>query len=185
MFYHNRHFRSLFYQFRTGELHTLLHQILLQRFNIRTDYLPVRTEVESVIKKQDNPPDDLYAAVSEVVEEIIRHFSEHGHTRIIGYSVIPPGPSMPPVVFGVSGDGDRHRLPYETIETDDVLFITAQLPSDVKKQPCVKITPDAARIFIDNLEAAILVRFPVDVPYSHFSVRNGVLDITLRKLKRS
>jgi len=145
----------------------------------------VRTEAESVIKKQDNPPDDLYAAISEVVEEIIRHFSEHGHPRIIGYTVIPPGPSLPPEVFRITGDGDRHRLPYETIETDEVLFITARLPSDVKNQPRVKITPAVARVFIDNLEAVIPVKFPVDVPRSHFSVRNGVLDITLTKLKKS
>jgi hypothetical protein len=145
----------------------------------------VRTEAESVIKNQDNPADDLYADISEVVEEIIRHFSENGYPHIIGYTVIPPGPSLPPVAFGITGNRDRHGLPYETIETDEVLFITARLPLEVKKQPRVKITPDAARVFIDNLEAAIPVKFPVDVPRSHFSVRNGVLDIALTKLKKS
>jgi hypothetical protein len=145
----------------------------------------VQTEAESVIKKQENPPDDLYAAISEVVEEIIRHFSEHGHPRIIGYTVIPPGPSLPPVAFRLTGDNDRHRLPYETIETDEVLFITARLPSDFKNQPRVKITTDVAQVFIDNLEAVIPVKFPVDVTRSHFSVRNRVLDITLTKFRKS
>lgn len=138
-----------------------------------------------MIKKQDNPPDDLYAALSEVVEEIIRHFSEQGRPRVIGCTVLSPGPSLPPVPFGLTGDGDRHRLPYESIETDQVLFITAQLPPDVRNPPNVRIMENAARVFLDNRVATILVKFPVDVPGSHFSVRNGVIDIVVRKLAKN
>ncbi len=134
-----------------------------------------------MIKKQDNPPDDLYAALSEVVEEIIRHFSEQGRPRIVGYTILSPGPSLPPVPFSLAGDGDRHRLPYETIDTDEVLYITAQLPPGLRNPPCVRIMENAARVFLDNRVASIRVKFPVDVPGSYFSVRNGVIDIVVRK----
>ncbi len=134
-----------------------------------------------MIKKQDNPPDDLYSALSEVVEEIIRHFSEQGRPRIIGYTILSPGPSLPPVPFSLAGDGDRHRLPYETIDTDEVLYITAHLPPGLRNPPYVRIMENAARVFLDNRVASIRVKFPVDVPGSYFSVRNGVIDIVVRK----
>ncbi len=134
-----------------------------------------------MIKKQNNSPDDLYAALSEVVEEIIRHFSEQGRPRIIGYTILSPGPSLPPVPFGLTGDGDRHRLPYETIDTDQALFITAQLPPGVRNPPHVRIMENAVWVFLDNRVATIRVKFPVDVPGSYFSVRNGVIDIVVSK----
>jgi hypothetical protein len=143
----------------------------------------VRTEAELVIKTQDNPPDDLYAALSEVVEEIIRHFSGHGRARIIGYTVLSPGPSLPPVAFRVTGDGDRHRLSYETIDAGDVLYITARLPYYIRDQPCVQIREDSVWVFIGNRVATIPVKFPVDLTCSHFSVRNGVLDIMVTKCR--
>ncbi len=134
-----------------------------------------------MIKKQDTPPDDIYAALSELVEEIIRHFSEQGRPRIIGYTILSPGPSLPPVPYRVTIDGDCHRLPYESIDTDTVLFITAQLPPGVSNPPHVRIMEGAVRIFLDNRVATIRAKFPVDVPGSHFSVRNGVIDIVVRK----
>ncbi len=118
---------------------------------------------------------------SEVVEEIIRHFSGHGRARITGYTVLSPGPSLPPVAFRVTGGGDRHRLPYETIDTGDVLYITARLPHYIRDQPCVEITENAVRVFIDNQVATIPVKFLVDLTRSHLSVRNGVLDIMVTK----
>jgi hypothetical protein len=140
-------------------------------------------EAESVIKKQGNPPDELYAALSEVVEGIIRHFPGHGRARIIGYTVLSPGPSLPPVAFRITGDDDRHRLPYETIDTGEVLYITARLPRYIRDQPCVQITEEAVRVFIDNQVATIPVKFPVDLTCSHFSMRNGILDIVLTKCR--
>jgi hypothetical protein len=111
------------------------------------------------------------------------HLSGHGRARISGYTVLSPGPSLPPVAFRVTGDDDRHRLPYETIDAGDVLYITARLPHYVRDQPCVEITEDAVRVFIDNRVATIPVKFPVDLTCSIFSVRNGILDIMLTKCR--
>jgi hypothetical protein len=70
-------------------------------------------EVEFVIKKKQ---DDLYAALSDIVAEIIRQIPGHDRARIIGYTLISP-PSLPPVMFRVIGNDDRYRLSCETIES--------------------------------------------------------------------
>jgi hypothetical protein len=140
-------------------------------------------KVESVIKKQDNPQDDLYADLSEIVAEIIRHMPGHDRARIIGYTIISP-PSLPPTAFRIIGDDDRYRLPYETVESDDVVFITARLPPGTSSPLNVEIIQGEVRIFLEERAATITMKSPVDISHSHYSVRNGVLDITLKKRKK-
>jgi hypothetical protein len=140
-------------------------------------------KVESVIKKQDNPQDDLYADLSEIVAEIIRHMPGHDRARVIGYTIISP-PSLPPTAFRVIGDDDRYRLPYETVESDDVVFITARLPPGTSSPLNVEIIQGEVRIFLEERAATITMKSPVDISHSHYSVRNGVLDITLKKRKK-
>ena len=136
-----------------------------------------------MIKKQDNPPEDIYTDLKEIVEEIIRHVPGHERARIIGYTIIPPAPFLPPVAFRIIGD-DGYRLAYETIESDDSVFITARLPPGTSVPVYVEILQGAVRIYLDERAATISTNFPVDVTHSHYSVRNGVLDIVLMKLKK-
>jgi len=138
-----------------------------------------------MIKKQDKPPDDLYADLAEIVAEILRHMPGHERTRILGYTITSPGPSVPPAAFRTIGDDDGYRLPFETIDSEDTLFITALLPPGTRDQSCVEIMKNAVRIFLYERVAVIRPKFPVDVTRSHYRVRNGVLDITLMKLKRA
>jgi len=138
-----------------------------------------------MIKNQDNPPGDLSAGLSEIVEEIIRRMPRHGRAHIIGYAFIPPGLSVPPVAFRVIGDGDGYRLPFEMIESDNAVFITASLPPGTRIPPRVGIMQDVVRIFFNDRAATIRLRFPVDVTRSYYSIRNGILDITITKLKKS
>jgi hypothetical protein len=136
-----------------------------------------------MIKKQDNPPDDVYTDLKEIVEEIIRHMPGHERAHIIGYTIISPATFLPPVAFRIIGD-DGYRLAYETIESGDSLFITARLPPGTRIPLYVEITQGAVRIYLDERAATISTKFPVDVTRSHYSVRNGILDITLMKLKK-
>jgi hypothetical protein len=142
-------------------------------------------EEGTVIQPQDNSPDDLYADLSEIVAEILRHMPGHERARIIGYTIISSGPLVPPLSFRVIGDDDGYRLPFETIESEDALFITARLPLATRSSPWVEILKDVVRIFLDERVATIRMKFPVDVARSYYSVRNGVLDITLMKRKKS
>jgi hypothetical protein len=137
-----------------------------------------------MIKKPNNPPDDLFADLSEIVAEILRRMPGHGRARIIGYTVISPSPFVPPMAFRVIGDDDGYRLPFETIDGEDTLFITACLPPGSREEPFVEIMKDAVRIFLHERVAVIRMKFPVDVIRSWYRVHNGVLDITLMKLKK-
>lgn len=158
---------------------------ILQRFNTRTDDCHLHMEAGIVIKSQDNPPDDLSDSLSEIVAEIMRHIHGHECARIIGYTIISPGPFMPPRAFRVTGNNDDHQLPFETIESEDAEFITARLPPGIRNPPFVEVMKDVVRIFLDERVAIIRMKFPVDIVSSCYSVRNGILDITLMKLKKS
>jgi hypothetical protein len=142
-------------------------------------------EVGSVIKKQDNPYDDIVPALTEILAGIIRNMPVHQRAYVTGFSVLSPGPSIPPIVFRLVGDDDRPRLPYESMESDDFIFITAQLPSDLTSTPHVEIMQDAVHVFVDERVAIIILQTPVDEIHSHFTVNNRVLDITLMKIKKT
>jgi len=135
-----------------------------------------------MIKKQDNPPDDIYTDLKEIIEEIIRLMPGHERAHIIGYAIIPPAPTLPPMAFRIIG-GEGHRLAYETIESDESVFITARLPPGSRAPVYVEIVQGGVRIYLDERAATINTNFLVDGTRSHYSVRNGVLDIVLMKIK--
>jgi HSP20 family molecular chaperone IbpA len=142
-------------------------------------------EVGSVIKKQDNPYDAIFPALTEILAEIIRNVPDHQRVRVTGFFLVSPGSSTPPMVFRLVGEGERRRLPYEVIESDNFIFITARLPSDLKSTPHVEIMQDALHVFVDERVAVIMIQTPVDVIHSHFTVHHGVLDVTLKKIKKT
>ena len=136
-----------------------------------------------MIKKQDNPYDDIFPVLTDILAEIIRNWPDHQHVRVTGFSI--SGPSKPPKVFRLVGDDDRPRLPYEAIESDNFIFITARLPSDLKRAPHVEIMQDALNVFVDERVAVISMQTPVDVIHSYYTVHNRVLDITMQKIKKN
>ena len=141
-------------------------------------------EVGFLLKKQDDPHDDIGPALTEILSEIIRNVAGHQHVRVIGFSVTQ-GPVIPPVALRLTGEDDRSRLPFETIESEEFIFITARRPSCLIRTPQVEIMQDALRVFMDERVAVIALHTPVEIPRSWFTVHNRILDITLKKIKRS
>jgi hypothetical protein len=137
-----------------------------------------------MIKKPDNPKDDPVPALAEILKEIIRNLPDHQHVLVTGFSVTP-GPAIPPKVFRIIGDDDRRRLPFERIESDDFIFITARLASHLQCTPHVEIMRDALHVFIDERVAIIILHAPVDLNRSHYTVHNRILDITLKKIRKA
>ena len=76
------------------------------------------------------------------------------------------------------------RLPYETIESEEFIFITARLPSGLIGTPHVEIMQDALHVFLDERVAVIVLHTPVEIAHSYFTVHNRILDITLQKITR-
>lgn len=137
-----------------------------------------------MLKRQENPDDDIGPALTEILTEIIRNLPGHQHVQVTGFSVTQ-GPGIPPVAFRLTGEDDSRRLPFETIESEEFIFITARLPSRLKSIPHVEIMRDALHVYIDERVAVIVLRTPVEITRSYFTVRNRILDITLQKITRS
>jgi len=136
--------------------------------------------------RDNNPYDDIFANISKIVEEIIRNMPEHQHARVIGYTIISRGSGEPPAIYqvGSNGDGSDDSIPVEVVESDDTIFITAELPPDHRHAPYADIQAEKVRICVDDSESEIPLPHPIDVFHSHYRVHRGVMDITLRKVIR-
>jgi hypothetical protein len=141
--------------------------------------------VGSMIKKQDNSNDDIVSALIEIIAEILMNMPGNRGVRVRSLSIIPPGASIPPRVFRLIGEDDRRRLPFERIDSDDFIFIMANLPSNQISATHVEIMQDALHVFIDDRVAIISLHTPVDRIRSHFTVHNRVLDVILKKIKKT
>jgi len=135
--------------------------------------------------RDNNPYDDIFANISKIVEEIVKNMPENQHARIIGYTLITRGSGEPPVIYRVGHDDDDYEgIPVEVVESDDTIFITAELPPDPRNAPYAEIRRDAVRICVDDYESIIPLDHPVDVIHSYYRVHRGVMDISLRKARQ-
>ncbi len=133
---------------------------------------------------QNDPNDDaLDGIVRKVVEDILKSIPHADGARIIGYTVITgPGGDGRKRPFQFSPEPET-SIPYEIIESDDAIYISATLPKRHESAPFADINPNMIRICVDNKIAAIELPCMVDVTHSHYRVHRGVMDITLRKVK--
>ncbi len=130
-----------------------------------------------------NPYDDVFSNISKIMEEMVKSMPEHQHARIVGYTIITRGSNEPPVVFRLGRDDDDDDIPYEVVETDDTIYITAEMPPTPKNVPFADIRVTSVRICVDDRQTTIVLDHPVDVIHSWFHLHRGVLDITLKKVR--
>jgi hypothetical protein len=128
-----------------------------------------------------NPYDDVFNNMAKIVDEIVRNMPDAQHARIIGYTIVTRQASGDPKCFFGGGDEDGDDIPYEVVETEDRIFITARIPPEVVHAPYADIQPDTVRICVDNRTTAIMLSQPIDVIHSNYRVHRGVMDISLAK----
>jgi HSP20 family molecular chaperone IbpA len=132
----------------------------------------------------NSPYDDVFNNLAKIVEDIVKNMPDNQHARIVGYTIITRHPSNgDPGVFRAGEPGDDEEIPYEVVESDDMIYITATMPAHQKNAPLVDIQPDNVLIGIDNREVTIMLSQPVDKIHSYYRVHRGVMDVTLKKLK--
>jgi HSP20 family molecular chaperone IbpA len=130
------------------------------------------------------PYDDVFKDLAKIVEAIVRNMPESQQARVIGYTIITRhSPGGDPDVFRYGSEDDDGEVPYEIIETEDDLYITAQLPADPKSAPYVDIEPDQVRISVDDCITTVMLPHPVDRIHSNYRVHRGVMDISLKKVR--
>ena len=134
----------------------------------------------------NGPYDDVFSNLAKIVEDIVRNMPESQHARIVGYTIITRQPSSDdPRVYHFDSPEDDDDIPYEVVESDDWIFITATLPADTKNAPYADIDIDRVRIIVDHKSVNVMLDNPVDRIHSHYRVHRGVLDIMLKKVRQS
>jgi HSP20 family molecular chaperone IbpA len=110
---------------------------------------------------------------------------DNQHARIIGYTIITRNPSNgEPGIFRIGEPDDDTEIPYEVVESEDMIYITAIMPPEYKNAPLVDIQPDRVYVGIDNREITIVLDQPIDRIHSNYRVHRGVMDITLKKVQQ-
>jgi hypothetical protein len=128
----------------------------------------------------ENPYDEFVKSLAKMVEDIMKDMPDEEHARFIGCTIIAGGiPGDPPFFQGM--EENNMEIRYEIIESDERIYITTQLPPDIKNAPYADIDPDSVRICIDDRDALIPMPVPIDIIHSFYIVRHGVMDIVLKK----
>ena len=133
----------------------------------------------------NSPYDDVFNNLAKIVEEIVKNMPDNQHARIIGYTIITRNPSQgQPGIFRMGEQEDDTEIPYEVVESEDMIYITANMPIEYKNAPLVDIQPDRVFVGIDNREITIMLDQPIDRIHSNYRVHRGVMDITLKKVQQ-
>jgi HSP20 family molecular chaperone IbpA len=132
-----------------------------------------------------SPYDEVFNNLAKIVEEIVKNMPDNQHARIVGYTIITRNPSNgEPGVFRMVEPDDEAEIPYEVVESEDMIYITALMPAVYKNAPLVDIQPDKVYVGIDNREITIMLDQPIDRIHSSYRVHRGVMDITLKKVQQ-
>jgi hypothetical protein len=132
----------------------------------------------------NSPYDDVFNNLAKIVEDIVRNMPDNHNARIIGYTIITRNPSNgDPEIFRPCEPGDDDEIPYEVVESDEMIYITVTMPIDSKNAPLVDIQEERVRVDVDNRNVSILLDHPVDRIHSYYRVHRGMMDITLKKVR--
>jgi hypothetical protein len=130
----------------------------------------------------NSPYDDVFNNLAKIVEDIVRNMPDNQNARIIGYTIITRNPSNGESEIFRPGEPDgEDEIPYEVIESDDMIYITMTMPVDPKNAPLVDIQEKSVRVDVDNRNISILLDHPVDRIHGYYRVHRGMMDITLKK----
>jgi Fe-S cluster assembly iron-binding protein IscA len=132
----------------------------------------------------NGPYDDVFSNLAKIVEDIVKNIPENQQARIVGYTIITRQPSSDdPRVFHFDSPEDDDDIPYEVMESNDQIFITATLPADMKNAPYADIEVDRVKIIVDDKSVTVMLDNAIDHIHSFYRTHRGILDITLKKVK--
>ena len=131
----------------------------------------------------NGPYDDVFQNLAKIVEDLVKNMPDNQHARIVGYTIITRHPaSGDPEVYRDSNSDDDEEIPYEVVESDDMIYITATLPANLKNAPFIDIQVSSVHICVDNRAMTITLSQPVDRIHSYYRIHRGVMDFTLKKI---
>ena len=132
----------------------------------------------------NSPYDDVFNNLAKIVEDIVKNMPDNHHARIVGYTIITRHPSNgDPEVFRSGDPGDDEEIPYEVVESDDMIYITVTMPANPKNAPSIDIQTNNVHVCIDNRDITIMLDKPIDRIHSYYRIHRGLMDITLKKIQ--
>ena len=133
----------------------------------------------------NGPYDDVFNNLAKIVEDLVKNMPDNHHARIVGYTIITRHPSNgDPEIFRPGNADDDDEIPYEVVESEDMIYITATIPADPKNAPSIDIQTNTVHVSIDNRDVTIMLEKPVDRIHSYYRIHRGLMDITLKKMKQ-
>lgn len=130
----------------------------------------------------NNPYDDFLKNLARMVEDIIRNMPQQDEPGFIGCTIIAGNAAEAPHVIRI--DTARFQdLEYEMIESDDRVFVTAQIPPSITSAVYADIQPDKIAIIAGERRTEIEPPCRINILESHYQVHNGVIDIILKKCR--
>jgi HSP20 family molecular chaperone IbpA len=127
-----------------------------------------------------NPYDDAFRNLAKVMEELLNNLSLDENPRFVGCTIIT-GPAEDPRIIQFDTD-EEDEITYELIESDECIYITAEIPPAIPNEPYADIQTETVRICMGSYEVAVALPSPVNVAKSYYDVRNGIMDIVCYKL---
>ena len=83
------------------------------------------------------------------------------------------------------GKNPSDEIEYEMVEDQDYLFITGSLPHSSQCAAYADIATDSVTIIVGEKRAPIPLDSKIDVVHSFYRIRNGVIDIVLKKKRQA
>ena len=133
-----------------------------------------------MVSMPNNPYDDFLKNLAKMVEEVIRSMPDADSAKFIGCTIISGTPGELPAQF-IPDRGRNEELQFELIETEDRIFITAELPPANSGAVYADIKPTRVEIVVGEQRTGIDLDSTVDLIHSFYQVRHGVMDIILKK----
>jgi hypothetical protein len=135
-----------------------------------------------VVSMPNNPYDDFLKNLAKMVEEVIRSMPDSDSAKFIGCTIISGTPGELPARFIPDRSGNE-VLRFEMIESDDRIFITAELPPSSRGAVYADIKPTRVEIVVGEQHTGIDLDTEVDLIHSFYQVQHRVMDIILKKGK--
>jgi hypothetical protein len=88
-----------------------------------------------------NPYDDAFRNLAKVMEELLNNLSLDENPRFVGCTIIT-GPGEDPRIIQFDTDEENDEIAYELIESDDCIYITADIPPSLANEPYADIQAD-------------------------------------------
>lgn len=128
----------------------------------------------------EDPTDDVYRIIARAMEEFFSTLPMDTDHEIIGCTIIAAPGEDPKIMWFDEFPDDE--VAYELIEGIDEIYITAKIPPHTESAPFADIRPDEVLIGVDDREIEIALPHSVHIAQSHYTVKNGIMDIVCRKL---